>query len=838
MRLLGPLLRNVAVALALVALLDWWLSTSSLPLTAGQAEALAVTSVVGWAVELALLGFALAGLTRPLRRALAVPASSTEAEAMALATAAYRVPAGGALAAGLAGGLVAGGCAVALRQAGLPGDLAVAQAGVGLATAILGAMAAYALGASTVGRALERLGPRAEGGLRGTVRGKILLLCLGLTTVALLLLAATGYAHYRVDIDQEYLASAQRAQQSALRLQAGRSGQALVEQVWSTTAAPSALLGAGGAVEARSGTGEAPFEQAGAAPRTVRLSNGWLVASQAPGGGQLVSWLSEAPLQERRRAYWASLASTGLFAYLATALMAFVAARSITNPLRALGRAAGRIASGDLTATPSATSRDEVGLLASDFRRMAEGLKVLVVDVQAASRGVSHGAREASAIGERVRHGALGQHGGVVAVQAAVEAMEGSVAQVSRGVGSLSEYVSATTSAVGEMAAALEEVRRKGAELDRTMDTALEDVDHLAGAGREAEATLGGLEALAGHAAGTLAAVKASMTALERAAAESQANAGLVADMAERSGGVVEETVRGIETLRAAVSDAHDRIAALGRRSDDIDKVVDFISEVAGRTNLLSLNASIIASQAGEHGKAFAVVADQIRELAAQIARSTKSIGDIIHAVREDVEATASLIDRGDALAVEGVQLARNSLEALGKIQRTTALGTQAAGEIRAAVEVHAGSSRELSDLVESVAGGSRAVTGAVQLVGRSVAAVGSVSRSVNALAEQVAQALEEQAGQGRKQMDNLARLERMISDITRAVEAHNQATRKVRQALGDLSDTAGDHEQAVEGLAGVADRIGARARELADRVGRFRVADAPADPPTPTESR
>ena len=89
-----------------------------------------------------------------------------------------------------------------------------------------------------------------------------------------------------------------------------------------------------------------------------------------------------------------------------------------------------------------------------------------------------------------------------------------------------------------------------------------------------------------------------------------------------------------------------------------------------------------------------------------------------------------------------------------------------------------------------------------------------------------MAQALEDQAGQGRRQMENLARLERMISDITRAVEAHNHATRRVREALGDLSSTTGDHEQAVEGLTGVADRIGARARELADRVGRFRVSD------------
>jgi methyl-accepting chemotaxis protein len=826
MRLLGPLLRNVAVALALVALLDWWLGTSSLALTAEQVELLAFAFVFGWTAEVVVVGLALVGLTRPLRRALALTASSTEAEAIALATAAHRVPVGGALAAGLAGSLVAVGWVVAVRQAGLPADLAMAQAGVGVATAILGAMAVHALSASTVGAALERLGPRAEGRLHGTVRGKILVVCFGLNTVGLLLFAATGYANYRSDTDQEYVSAAQRAQQSALRLQAGRTASSLVEQVWSFTAAPAALVGAGGAIEARIGSGDAPFARAGTAPGTVRLPDGWLVASRASPGSLVVSWLSDAPMRERRHAYWMSLASTGLFVYLATALMALVAARAITKPLRALGRAAGRIASGDLTTSPSATSRDEVGLLAGDFRRMADGLKVLVVDVQAASLGVSNGAREASAIGERVRHGAIGQHGGVVAVQAAVEAMESSVAQVSRGVGSLSEYVSATTTAVGEMAAALEEVRRKGAELDRTMDTALDDVDHLAGAGREAEATLGELETLASHATGTLAAVKASMKALERAAEESQANAGLVAEMAERSGGVVQETVHGIETLRAAVSDAHHRVASLGRRSDDIDQVVDFISEVAGRTNLLSLNASIIASQAGEHGKAFAVVADQIRDLAAQIARSTKSIGDIIHAVREDVEATAALIDRGDALAVEGVQLARNSLEALGQIQRTTALGTQAAGEIRAAVEVHAGSSRDLSQLVESVAGGSRAVTGAVQLVGRSVAAVGSVSRSVNALAEQVAHALEDQAGQGRRQMDNLARLERMISDITRAVEAHNHATRRVREALGDLSSTTGDHEQAVEGLTGVADRIGARAKELADRVGRFRVTE------------
>ena len=99
-----------------------------------------------------------------------------------------------------------------------------------------------------------------------------------------------------------------------------------------------------------------------------------------------------------------------------------------------------------------------------------------------------------------------------------------------------------------------------------------------------------------------------------------------------------------------------------------------------------------------------------------------------------------------------------------------------------------------------------------------------SVSRSVSAMADQVARALEEQSGLGKRQIESLGRLERMIAEITRAVENHDAATRRVRDALQNLSQTAGEHETAVEGLSGVAERLGARARALAERVDRFKV--------------
>ena len=608
-RLLGTLLPLI-VGRGVVA---WYVYQSAFPLAGAQLPALRLTLLLGIALELGAVAVVLASLARPIATVLDRGFAAVDGATEAAAAAAHRLPSRAAAVVALAALGTGAAYVAALRQGGLALDLAVAAAAIALALAILSGMIAHSLVAALSAAAVERLGARAELAARRTVRGKILVVAFGLNTIGVLLFAATGYVRYRVDFDEEYVAAASRAQQATIAALGARSDAELASHVWVVTGAASALVDAGGAVVARFGPADAPLRPAGGPPAagTQRLEDGWLVTTRAPRGAVVASWLPEEPLRERRRQFLEALVSMALVVYFATALLAWVAARAITTPFRTLGRAADRIASGDLTASPPSVSRDEIGQLASDFRRMAQGLKALVVDVQGASAGVSAGAREAAAIGERVRAGAVGEHAGVVTVQAAVEAMESSMLLVSDGVGGLSEYVAGTNRAMTEMAAAFEEVSKEGAELERAMEAAIADVDHLSTAGGEAEARLGHLEALADHAGQTLAAVRASMSTLERAATESEATAELVAEMAERAGGVVEETVHGIESLRAAVADAHQRVSALGRRSDDIDQVVDFISEVAGRTNLLSLNASIIAAQAGEHGKPFGVVADQ-----------------------------------------------------------------------------------------------------------------------------------------------------------------------------------------------------------------------------------
>jgi methyl-accepting chemotaxis protein len=823
MPFLAKLVRSVLLSIGLAGGVAWLLAERTFDLPPEPLRWVRVAAIAGLlSGGLALFLLALRW-SRPLLRVVAAAGKVAEPEKLAAALAGARLPArvgGSALVLGIATTAAA---TALLGRAGVPGDLLTAGAGLGVAGALLAGLVAHAATASAASEAVDSLGPRADFGVRGTLRGRVLVFALGLDTVAVLLFAASGYARHRADTLRATLADTWRGQTAAIAL--GHAGPELARTVWLATGAATALVAPGGGGMDLAGGALPPGRETGpSGTEVVADPPGWLVRSRIPGGGDLVSWIPEARLRDRWAAFWRQLAPVGALVWAAGAILAWAASRAASVPLRGLGRAAGRMAAGDLTVDPPAVSRDDVGRLAAEFRRIAQGLRAIVADVHAASEGIAMGAREAATIDARVRGGALGQHSTLEAMWSAVQAMEGSAADVSGGVGGLADQLGAVSAEVGDSLTALEEIQAKGAELRRAAQAALRDVDALADWGREADASLAGMGAATIRAGETLSAVKASLATLERAADESESNAGLVADVAQRAGGVVEETVHGIEAVRAAVSDAHRRIAALGRRSDDVAQVVDFIAEVAGRTNLLSLNASIIASQAGEHGKAFAVVADQIRELAAQIARSTRSIGDIIHAVREEVGATASLIDRGDALASEGVQLARNSLEALAGIQRSAQQGKAIAAAVGAAVGAHGTVARDVAAVVESVTDGSRAVAASVQLVGRGVTGVGTVSRNLESAVEEVARVLEERAGAGRRHLESFARVEQTIGEVARAAEAQVAATRRLREALQSLSDAAGQHETAVDELSRFAERLGSGAKQLSDSVGRFRI--------------
>lgn len=156
---------------------------------------------------------------------------------------------------------------------------------------------------------------------------------------------------------------------------------------------------------------------------------------------------------------------------------------------------------------------------------------------------------------------------------------------------------------------------------------------------------------------------------------------------AEEGMHAVHETSAGIEDIRVSTQQSSDRILALGERSQEIGRVLTIIDEIAEQTKILALNAAIEAARAGDAGKGFSVVAEEIRKLAESVTESTQEIGRV---VREIQASTASLVMQTEKAAKkvqEGLQLASYTQDALERIVSQVEETTDAAKQISVATQ-------------------------------------------------------------------------------------------------------------------------------------------------------
>lgn len=139
-----------------------------------------------------------------------------------------------------------------------------------------------------------------------------------------------------------------------------------------------------------------------------------------------------------------------------------------------------------------------------------------------------------------------------------------------------------------------------------------------------------------------------------------------------------EQANQGFRQLASVVTSSSDIVSALQSRSSNILKVVNVINEIADQTNLLALNAAIEAARAGEHGRGFAVVADEVRALAAKTQQSTKEINAILTSFESEARGAVNAMDEGRKLSDENAAQAASALatlnEVVGSIQETASV--------------------------------------------------------------------------------------------------------------------------------------------------------------------
>ncbi len=198
--------------------------------------------------------------------------------------------------------------------------------------------------------------------------------------------------------------------------------------------------------------------------------------------------------------------------------------------------------------------------------------------------------------------------------------------------------------------------------------------------------------------------MSASVIEVARKSADAAASAADSGKAAQQGGAIVEETIREMTAISEAVSGSAKSVEELGKRGEQIGQIVAVINDIADQTNLLALNAAIEAARAGEHGRGFAVVADEVRKLADRTTQATEEIGQSITAIQKETTTAVDKMNAGSNKVQAGVTKASDAGTSLRKI-----VGN--AGEVAAMIQSIAAATEEQSATSEQVARNLEAIT-------------------------------------------------------------------------------------------------------------------------------
>lgn len=381
---------------------------------------------------------------------------------------------------------------------------------------------------------------------------------------------------------------------------------------------------------------------------------------------------------------------TALFTGAGIAVIACIAiwllSGTIVAPIKKSVDYAESVADGDFEQKLEIDQADEIGVLAEALKKMVQNLKAMIQEAEEKSKAAEEAAARAQ-----------------VAVEEANEAKEQASRAEKEGklqaAGELEEVVNIVTSASEELASQIEQsttgTREQSAQISETA-TAMEEMN-------------------------------ATVLEVAKNASNASDTADQAKEKAQTGSKVVSEVLSSMEELQKIALQLKEDVSNLGRDAEGIGQVMDVISDIADQTNLLALNAAIEAARAGEAGRGFAVVADEVRKLAEKTMTATQEVGSAIGDIQNGTKANIVNVDK----AVE-------------KINETTELSNDSGEALKAIVQFVDGTSVQ----VQNIATAAEQQSATSEEINRSLAQVAAISNETTQAMEESARAVEEMARQ------------------------------------------------------------------------------------------
>ncbi len=397
--------------------------------------------------------------------------------------------------------------------------------------------------------------------------------------------------------------------------------------------------------------------------------------------------------------------------------------------LQEMAGTAGKIADGNLAVEVKAKSKDDT--LSNAFSRMLENLRQLIGSVRSIAENIAESSAQLSNAADQA-----GQ---------ATQQIAATSQQVARGASEQSTALQETSTGMDQLSKAIMQISLGAQEQAKGVERNVEIVNKVSAAVLQ-------------------------VTSNAQVAADGSQKAG---EAARKGTDMTRQTVQGMQKIKDAMDIASAGVTSLGERSNEIGKIVATIDDIAAQTNLLALNAAIEAARAGEQGRGFAVVADEVRKLAERSSTATKEIADLISNIQTGVNEAVRAMEDGNHEVNSGYDLATNAgssldeiLETVMEVSREVDRIAEASTELNSLSEEMVKITDGVSSVVEENTATTEEMSASSDEVTKAIESVAGVAEENSAATEQVSASAEEMSAQVEEVVASAQSLAQMAEDL------------------------------------------------------------------------
>jgi len=489
--------------------------------------------------------------------------------------------------------------------------------------------------------------------------------------------------------------------------------------------------------------------------------------------------------------------------------------RDIRVALRAIG-------SGDMSHRLDVEAMGDFAAEAAALNALAQAVGDTLERMSALTLNLQRLPEEIAQAMAEIDQGAENQEAAVEETASLIANINTSIRGINDEVDQLARHNEETASSITQMGTAVEQVARSSTDLQKSVESSTSAVHQMGAQIRRVAESSDRVQQVAEETAASIAQMDRAIQEVGEHVRGASELTEKVSESAEQGTRAVGATIDGIAHIRDLTMEARRALGGLDSRIAEIGQIATVIGGISDETNLLSLNAAIIAAQAGEHGKAFAVVAEQVKTLARRTTASTKQIEELILAVQNESKSAVTAMGAGIDAVEEGVERSRGAGKALEVIMLSSREANGRVTEISRAAEEQTRNSRHVAAAAQQTSDHIQQISAAMNE--QSLAADQLLKNSTQAVdvCRQVTRATEEQRETGRYISTNIAAITEMIRSIQSRTASHAASSAGMSSAVGSILDNARKSCERIPEVGRIVSELQKQAEAVGVEVTRF----------------